>query len=193
MNRIISELVENRVFEGLAFTENMLEKAIYEDCSFIRCNFNASDLSGSIFRNCRFVNCDLSLAKLRDTGFQEVHFSGCKLLGTVFSDCSKLLFEAGFEHCMMKLSSFQKMKLRNTVILKCDLREADFSETDLSCSTFAECDLLLAIFHHTNLEGADLRTAFNFSISPENNRLRKARFSADGLPGLLDSYGIVID
>lgn len=193
MHRIISALVENRVFKGLAFNENMLEKAIYEDCSFIRCNFNASDLSGIMFRNCRFVSCDLSLARFRDTGLQEVHFSGCKLLGTVFGDCSKLLFEAGFENCMMKLSSFRKMKLRNTVLLKCDLREADFTETDLSGSTFAECDLLLAIFHHTNLEGTDLRTAFNFSISPESNRLRKARFSADGLAGLLDSYGIVIE
>ncbi|NTU98279.1 MAG: pentapeptide repeat-containing protein, partial [Chlorobiaceae bacterium] len=89
--------------------------------------------------------------------------------------------------------SFRKLKLRKTVFQKCDLREADFTETDLSGSSFAECDLLLALFHHTNLENADLRSAFNYSINPGDNRLRKAKFSMNGLGGLLDCYGIEIE
>jgi fluoroquinolone resistance protein len=193
MERTGTALVENSVFDGISFRECLLEKGTYEECAFTRCDFNASDISGIIFRECRFDNCDLSLAHLRSTGFQDVRFSGCKLLGTVFSGCSVFLLEIGFENCMMKLSSFQKLKLRNTVFRKCDLREADFTETDLAGSSFEQCDLMLGLFHHTNLEKADFRTAVNYSINPEHNRLRKAKFSMTGLAGLLESYGIEIE
>jgi hypothetical protein len=48
-------------------------------------------------------------------------------------------------------------------------------------------------FDNTILEKADLRTAFNFSINPVNNRIRKAKFSIAGLAGLLDQFDIEID
>jgi hypothetical protein len=44
-----------------------------------------------------------------------------------------------------------------------------------------------------NLKKADLRTAYNYHIDPESNKLKKAKFSLQGLPGLLDKYGIDIE
>ena len=41
-------------------------------------------------------------------------------------------------------------------------------------AVFHECNLLGAMFDQTNLEKADLRTAINFSIYPEQNKLKKA-------------------
>jgi len=98
-----------------------------------------------------------------------------------------------FERCMMRLAVFVGLDLKNTRFSGCDLQEADFTDANLVGALFDDCDLRLAIFFHANLEKADFRTAFNFSIPPESNRLRKAKFSLHGLPGLLDGYGIEIE
>jgi len=50
-----------------------------------------------------------------------------------------------------------------------------------------------AIFENTILEKADFRTSLNYSIDPENNRIRKAKFSILEISGLLDKYDIEID
>jgi len=75
----------------------------------------------------------------------------------------------------------------------CDLQEADFVEADLSKSLFIESDLNGAVFENTNLEKADFRTATNYSIDPEINRIKKARFSVPDVIGLLDKLDIRID
>lgn len=72
------------------------------------------------------------------------------------------------------------------------MQEADFSEADLTSVFFENCDLLQSTFFHTNLEKANFTSAFNYSVNPENNRLRKAKFSIPGVIGLMDTYGIEI-
>ena len=72
------------------------------------------------------------------------------------------------------------------------MREVDFTDADLSGASLDKTDLQLALFENTNLEKADLRTAYNYSINPEINKIKKAKFSLDGLPGLLGKYDIVI-
>jgi uncharacterized protein YjbI with pentapeptide repeats len=68
----------------------------------------------------------------------------------------------------------------------------DFTETDLSNASFLESDLKNALFEQTNLENADLRSASQFIIDPDKNKIKKAKFSLTGLPGLLNKYGIQI-
>jgi uncharacterized protein YjbI with pentapeptide repeats len=55
---------------------------------------------------------------------------------------------------------------------------------------FENCDLAGAIFENTILERADFRTARNFSLDPEINQIKKAKFSLADLPGLLLKYDI---
>jgi len=43
------------------------------------------------------------------------------------------------------------------------------------------------------LEKADFREATNYFIDPEKNRIKKAKFSLNGLPGLLIPYDIIIE
>jgi hypothetical protein len=50
-----------------------------------------------------------------------------------------------------------------------------------------------AIFDNSLLEKTDFRTARNYSIHPEKNKLRKTRFSNDGLAGLLSHLDLLID
>lgn len=94
---------------------------------------------------------------------------------------------------MLKLALFSKLKLKNTRFKNCDLQEVDFTDADLAESIFEHCDLLLATFFKTNLEKADFRSALNYSINPETNRISKASFSIPAVIGLLDKYNIEIE
>ncbi|HSQ45289.1 MAG TPA: pentapeptide repeat-containing protein, partial [Lutibacter sp.] len=71
--------------------------------------------------------------------------------------------------------------------------EVDFSETDLSNAVFNNCDLIGSIFKTSILEKTDFRTSYNYSIDPELNRMKKAKFSLQGLPGLLRKYQIEVE
>ncbi len=71
--------------------------------------------------------------------------------------------------------------------------EVDFSNCDLSGSVFENCNLLRATFENTILEKADFCTSFNYSLDPEINKIKKAKFSLSGLIGLLDKYDIEIE
>ena len=120
-------------------------------------------------------------------------FKTCKLLGSHFDNCNTFLFAVGFEDCILNLSSFYKLNLKNTKFINCSLHEVDFTEANLSHSTFDNCDLRGATFDHSIIEKVDFRTSFNYIIDPENNRIKKARFSSSGIAGLLNKYNIEIE
>jgi uncharacterized protein YjbI with pentapeptide repeats len=98
-----------------------------------------------------------------------------------------------FMDCSLDLSSFYKLQLKSTLFQNCSLKEVDFTETNLTKAKFKECDLLGAIFDNCNLEHTNFQTAINYSFDPERNRIKKAKFSYDGIGGLLDKYDIIIN
>lgn len=183
----------NQTYDKLNYTETPLYKGEYETCLFNSCVFSSSDLSGSKFINCKFVNCDLSLVKLNNTIFQDVNFKDCKMLGLHFYKCNEFALSFSFENCQLNHSSFYRTKIKKTKFSNCQLKECDFTEADLTSALFDNCDLLDAHFENTNLEKADLRTSYNYLLAPELNRVKKAKFSVNGLPGLLSHHGISIE
>ena len=186
--------VRDQKYGGENFATGGLNKGVeYESCVFTGCNFSAVDLSGMIFIDCHFEQCDLSMARLTNTSLQDVHFKGCKQLGLRFDECSKRILSFSFEACTLNLSVFFQLKLKGTQFRDCLLREVDFGACDLTNASFSGSDLHTATFDNTVLEGADFRTAFNFSIDPEINKVRKAKFSTQGLAGLLGKYQIVVE
>jgi uncharacterized protein YjbI with pentapeptide repeats len=168
-------------------------KAEYDNCTFDSCNFSEADLSSSSFSDCTFTECNFAMAKISHTGFRDVTFKSCKLLGLHFEHCDAFLFAAHFQNCTLNLASFYRMKIRKMKFESCSMHETDFTETDLTGAQFNDCDLLNATFDNTILEMADLRTAFNYSIDPAANYIRKAKFSLAGIPGLLARHDIVIE
>lgn len=90
------------------------------------------------------------------------------------------------------MSYFPQMKLKKTVFQYSILQEVDFAQTDLTEADFKNCDLAGAIFDNSILEKADFREAVNFSIDPDSNRIKKAKFSAQELAGLLHKYQLAI-
>jgi fluoroquinolone resistance protein len=95
--------------------------------------------------------------------------------------------------CNLQHASFYKLKLKHQQFNQCHLKETDFTAAQLIGSIFEGCDLAGAVFDGTNLEKADFATAVNYSIDPENNRIKKAKFSSSGLAGLLSKYDIEME
>ena len=115
------------------------------------------------------------------------------MLGLLFDNCNGIGLSFGFENCTQNHSSFYKTKIKKTIFKKSQLQEVDFSECDLTDANFDNCDLSGAAFEKTNLEKADFRTALNYSINPEINRIKMAKFSLAGLHGLLHKYDIQLE
>lgn len=180
-------------FAGGDFTQTPLAKGEYETCTFKDCNFSDSDLRTCTFTDCVFNSCNLSMALVDRTAFREVQFINCKMLGLRFDTCNEFGLSFSFEGCQLNHASFYKTNVKKTVFKNSQLQETDFAESDLSGAVFDNCNLAQAIFDRTNLEKADLRTAYHYSIDPEINRIKKARFAIWGLPGLLGKYGIEVE
>ena len=133
------------------------------------------------------------MAVLTKATLNNVQFNDCKLLGLHLEHCNKFLLSVSFRNCILDLSCFFRLNLKKTQFINCSLKEADFSATDVSGSIFTGCDLSGAVFDATNLEKADLRSSLNYTIDPEKNKIKKAKFSVHGLAGLLDKYDIVVE
>lgn len=184
--------IEEKTFKGADFSENELPKGVYENCTFVSCDFSEGDLSDITFSECEFSACNMSMAKITNTAFRDVKFKDCKLLGLHFENCSEFLFAVGFQNCVLNFSCFYKRNLKKTEFINSSLHETDFTEADLTGAVFDNSDLRMAVFANTVLEKADLRTAHNYSIDPDSNRIKKAKFSMDGIAGLLHKYDIEI-
>jgi uncharacterized protein YjbI with pentapeptide repeats len=187
------ELIQDQTFSKVNFTANPLPKAEYDNCTFADCIFADANIENITFTECTFEGCNLSMAQTGHTALKNVKFINCKMTGFNFSHCDPFLLQVEFDECILQLASFYRLKLKNTNLNTCDLREADFTEADLTSASLNGCDLTHSIFQDTNLEKADLRNATNYSIDPEMNRLKKAKFSRDNIAGLLDKYQIVIE
>ncbi len=190
---VIKSPFEDKIFEKIDYTVNRLTKGSYEKCSFVNCRFSATDVQGINFTDCTFKSCDLSTAKINKSAFKGVKFRDSKLLGVHFESINDFFFSVDFENCILNMSSFYKLTMKKTQFKKCSLQEVDFAECNLSGAMFSDCDFTRAKFDRTVLEKADLSTSFNYSIDPERNKIKKAKFSLYGIAGLLDKYEIEIE
>lgn len=185
--------VEGKIFNAADIENGQLLKGDYEGCTFNAIDFSNADLSGITFIECIFSQCNLSGAQVSATGFQDVTFDGCKMVGLLFDAANPFLFSIRCNRSALDFCSFQNFRLRDSTFTDCSLQEADLTGAEIQKISFNGCDLQRAVFHGTNLEGADFRTAFNFSIHPEENRVKGAKFSASGVMGLLEHYGIIVE
>lgn len=183
---------DDETFEGEDYADKVIRGQEYQSCDFKKCNFSNTDLSNNRFVDCRFDGCNLSLIKLHGTTFNDVQFKNCKMLGVNFKDCTNLFFSVGFDGCILDYASFMDKKMLKTRFIKTSLKEVNFSGVNLTGSLFDETDLNSAVFNGTDLSACNLITAYNYDIDPEFNTIKKAAFSAAGLPGLLTSHQLKI-
>ncbi|MBP7510709.1 MAG: pentapeptide repeat-containing protein [Bacteroidia bacterium] len=170
-----------------------LEKGEYENCSFNALNLSNANLSGYIFVDCIFKECNLSSAIMKGTAFRTVSFESCKMLGIQFEAANDFGFSLSFKDCLLGHTSFYQKKMKKTIFKNCQLNEVDFTEADLSESDFLNCNLQNATFNNSILLKTDFRTAINYTIDPELNKLKKSKFSIPEIIGLLGKYDIIIE
>ncbi|NDW09275.1 pentapeptide repeat-containing protein [Dysgonomonas sp. 520] len=182
---------QDDTFEKVDITESIDSKE-FEYCTFKNCNLSNIAITSCKFIECNFTGCDISMSKLTESQFSNVEFRDCKILGVKFNFCNKFLFDVRFYNCILDYSTFPEMKIPKTPFLKCSLKGVDFAGAMLEQAKFNESDLTDTIFESTNLKGADFSSAHNYIIDPRSNLLKNAKFSRDGLSGLLTNLGIKI-
>lgn len=168
------------------------ESAEYENCVFQSCQLNAADLSNCTFVDCEFIGCDLSSIRSKKTSFRDVYFRDCKLMGIHFEDCNPYGLKCTFESCTLDYSFFYQCPMKGSRFSNSRLTEVDFTEAHLEGVSFEGCQLTGSVFHLSNLEKANFIGAQGFIIDPSTNRMKGAKFSQEGLAGLLIPFGIDI-
>lgn len=193
MSREESLYYKDQVFEKIALPQTGSIDTQFENCTFQNCDFTEADFFGCDFLKCTFKQCNLSMVKFGHIGFDKVQFDECKMIGADFSHTKDFLFSVDFSNCILDYAAFMKKKNRKAKFVNCSLKGADFSEADLTSSIFEKCDLGTTVFMRSILNSVNFASSCNFNIDPEKNILRKAKFSLDGLPGLLANYGIIVE
>ena len=110
-----------------------------------------------------------------------------------FDQCNAFGLKMSFEKSILDHSTFYQVRLIKTTFKEVQLIEVDFTECDLTGSIFDTCDLTRSTFENTIIEKVDFRTSFNFTIDPEINRMKQAKFALIGVHRLLDKYDIQIE
>lgn len=166
-------------------------KSTYTNAEFEGETFNGIDFTDLSFRDskftdCTFKNCNISNTDISNAHFLDIVFDTCKILGLNFSKCHMFSTGYAFINCQLKLCMFSNLKLKGTKFDSSCIYESDFIETDLTYASFEGCNLKGSIFQKTNLTKASFTNAYNYSIDPNTNTVKKARFSFPGVLGLLD-------
>lgn len=184
------ERTYHQIIEKTDFSNQRLKETEFESVEFRGCTF--TDISGFGFSDCLFNSCNLSNVAIAKSKMQNVKFSDCKLIGINFFQTSDFGFTITFENCLLDYASFDHKKMNKSTFINCRLHGANFTQTDLSKSVMENCDLLNAVFSATNMTGMDFTTNYNFTIDPVSNLIKKTKFSASNLAGLLSVFDIIV-
>lgn len=183
---------EDLIFDGKSYADG-LHKEVFDNCTFSKCDFSNAKIISCSFTDCFFNDCNLSMVNLGLSTLNNVHFRNCKILGVKFNHCHDFIFHVDFDNCILDYSSFERRKMSKTRFKDASLKGVDFGEADIKQSKFIESDLDEAIFYNTSMQEADFTTAYNYGIDLSQNQIKKARFSKDGLAGLLSQFDIIIE
>ena len=69
---------EDKIFDGIDFSETALEQGEYENCTFKNCLFSNTDLLNIHFADCTFKDCNLSMQKLLKQLLKQYILAGAK-------------------------------------------------------------------------------------------------------------------
>lgn len=183
-------------FEGVDLHHQRINKADFEECTFVSCDFSETFFYACRFIDCQFENCNLSVMKLTDTKLSNTHFSSCKMNGIDWTLCNwESLLERRalhFKECILDDSSFFGIIMQGIVIQECRAKEVDFRSAYLQNAHMIGTDFTHALFHDTHLENANFTFARNTHIDLRTNHLKGAIFSRLEALSLIESLGIVL-
>jgi fluoroquinolone resistance protein len=199
MNQFPDSFYDSQIFKTVALDHEEVRGITFRDCTFTQCSFEETTFRACVFQACSFKKCNLSLMKVDRSAFTNTKFEDSKVVGVNWVKAAwgkveihQLLKSIDFNNCVLNYSTFMGLTLVKTNIKKCIAREVDFSETNLSQANCSYTDFLNSQFRHTNLTGADFTGAINYFIVPNQNTLKKTRFSLPEALSLLYNLDIEI-
>jgi uncharacterized protein YjbI with pentapeptide repeats len=187
-----SDYIQEVNINDKIFTEEDIKYKEFENCTFTNCDFRTCTFQGVYFIDCVFVECNFNDTKVNYVSLRGVEFKKCDFTNVNFAMTDQLIYDFNFTNCLLDYAKFYKLKMKKMRFTGCSLVAADFMETDLTEAIFDNCDLRRTVFIKTIANKTDFSTSYNYTIDPEQNKLKKAQFSADGLKGLLEKYDLVI-
>jgi fluoroquinolone resistance protein len=183
---------ERETFTGLSLSEETVTGVTFEECRFENCSFIAGKFESCRFLGTTFSGCVLSAVVPMNSRFDEVTFKNCKVIGIDWTRTTETR-KLHFSDCQLNYSNFRFLGLPGLKIERSEVKDADFIEAKLKGASFARSDLEKTRFFKTDLTGADFRGAWNYSIDPGTNTLKKTRFSLPEAIALLESLDIIIE
>lgn|GEM_PF-34354 len=185
----------DQTFKGLQLKGVQLVSAEFYECTFTDCAFIETVFQNCRLNHCTFQGCDLSLLQVPDCRFSATRFEDCKLLSVNWTEANWSTASLGdplsFVKCILSHSTFIGLELKGIRVVECIARDVDFREAVLTQADFSGSELSESLFSQTNLTGADLSTARNYHIAPQQNTLKGAKFSLPEAMSLL--YNLDID
>lgn len=188
----MSAYIIGKHYSGSFFLENEIMYHDFERCTFEDCDFSATDFTGVAFIDCVFTYCNFAGSRINYVSLRDVQFTGCDFNNVNFVMVDQLLFKFGFKDCILDYAKFYTLKMRSTSFENCSIVAADFMSADITGVIFTNCNLHKSVFIDTIANKTDFSTSYNFTIDPEQNKLKKAIFSEAGLKGLLVKHDLII-
>lgn len=181
---------ENETFEQIDFLRADLDTD-YVQCTFVGCSFAQLLLIDTFFEDCVFQNCDFSMTDFKNS-MRDVTFRDCKLVGANFAELNGVSGGFVFQDTRMDYAVLVGVRLHKARFENCILHETGLDQAELKEAVFDRCDLSGATFNGANLEKTDFSTAYNYTLIPENCKLKKTVFSEYGLKGLVAHLNIIV-
>ena len=198
MNDLLADVreVEERSFSGLDLHGQELRFKEFYGCVFFKCSFLETTLRSCRFVDCEFRECNLALCRVQDCSFSNTRFQDSQVIGVDWIEASwpkhGFLRTVDFTRCALNHSTFIGLSLRGIELTNCVARDVDFTGADLSQADLTHTDFSQSRFLHTDLTEADLTGATNYSIAPNRNVLKKAKFSLPEAVSLLYGLDIIL-
>ena len=153
---IYSEKIQNKIIENTDIEDKndiglTIDSCIFDNITFIDCNFERVDLIDTIFKN-----CDLSNVSFIGGSIHRTQFINCKLIGARFDECN--LKNVLFENILGKYSNFSFGKINSANFVECNMIEAVLQGVKLEKTIFENCNLTNGFFNKTFLGKIDLTT-----------------------------------
>jgi fluoroquinolone resistance protein len=164
----------------------------FQQCVFSRVRLAEAKLEGCTFEDCELEDCDITMAHVDKAAFRDVRFRRCKLMGIDWTGVRGIAFVVSFEECTLSYGTFADQKMQGTLFRDCKAHEVAFMGVDLSKAVFHGTDLLGARFMDTVLVDADLSTAVHYHIAPQQNRLKRTKFSQEAALALAEELGVIV-
>ena len=174
-------MAERRFYQGETFANydpgELLENAEFEDCMFDHCNFSGVVFSFTTMKDAWLLN----------SAFRSMTWGGLQGKSGAFQPFGKI------KNCAFRYNDFSGMALNGFDWTGAELQQCTFDDTRLAGASFYGVRLGGTRFTRCDLQKADLRTAEEYAIDLETNKLKGARFSFPDVVRLLDGTGIVIE